>query len=224
MSKILGIIPARSGSKGLINKNILPIEGKSLSDYTIEAALNSKLFDDIYYCTDNSKYQEKVSKYPIRTNPIRPNYLAVDDSSTHKLLEWALKEEADDTWVILLQVTSPLRISNHIVDAFALAKREDCAVVSVVKSELNPKLLCSLDSDGRINGLDSFNTVDYRRQNTTLYKPNGAIYIFKVGQFKNENTIFPKHTKAYIMDKESSIDIDDELDYKLVSKVIADRQ
>lgn len=224
MSKILGIIPARSGSKGLINKNILPINGKSISDYTIEAALEAKLFDDIYYCTDNKEYQEKASKYPVRTTPIRPDYLATDDSSTHKLLEWVLKDEADDTWVILLQVTSPLRTTNHIIEAFATAKGEDCAVVSVVKSELNPKLFCSIDSDNTINGLNEFDTKDYRRQNTTLYKPNGAIYIFKVGQFKKENTIFPKHTKAYIMNKETSIDIDDELDYKLVSKLITDRQ
>lgn len=224
MTKVLGIIPARSGSKGLKNKNILPVNGKSLSEYTIEAALESELFDDIYYCTDSKDYIKKVNKYPVRSNPIRPEYLASDDSSTHKLLEWILQEEDDDTWVILLQVTSPLRTSKHIIEAFSIAEHENTAVVSVVKSEQNPNLLCSLNSDNTVNGLNNFNTKDYRRQNTKLYKPNGAIYVFKVSQFKSENSIFPKNTKAYIMDKESSIDIDDELDYKLVTKIIKDKQ
>lgn len=216
--KILGIIPARCGSKGIIDKNIKLLNNKPLIYYTIENALKSKL-DKIVVTTDCDKVIDKIRHFNIETIK-RPKELARDDSPTilavNHVLE-TLSEKYDV--VMILQPTSPLRQAFHIdesINIFLNNQKVDC-LVSVVKVPHNymPEKLMYLD-DGYLHG----NLEIKRRQNMDIaFARNGAIYLSKVEILKNNN-ILGDFILPYEMDKISSLDIDDIEDYYIIESIL----
>lgn len=213
--KPICLIPARSGSKGLKDKNMLFLDNKPMIFHTIDCAINSGLFDkkDIYVSTDSTLYKDICETKGI-TVKLRPDNLASDTSTTYDLNEYFLKDFDDEQVFVLLQVTSPLRSSDDLIEAMKLYSECNADnVVSFTKVEKSPRLFTTLTDDGCIVdniGIDK----GYRRQNEKqLFCPNGAIFISSKKVYLREKSYFTEKTKAYIMSMENSIDVDNKYDF-----------
>lgn len=218
-NNILIIIPARSGSKGLPNKNILHLNNKPLIHYTIEAA--RKNFNDniIRISTDCNNIKSICEKTGIKVNDLRPKILAKDNTSSYDVINYELqkycKSNIEPDVLILLQPTSPLRNSNNILEALKLYENNLDMVVSVKKSHTNPYFnLFEEDKNGFLNKSKHSNFT--RRQDCpNTFEYNGAIYIINVKSLKKFKSLNFKKIKKYVMSDYNSIDIDNEIDFKL---------
>lgn len=217
--KYLAIIPARGGSKRLPGKNILDLKGKPLIVWSIDAALNSSFIDKTLVTSDDEEILA-ISKEFGSDIVKRPKLLASDTATTFDALEHAVNSlDEEYEYIVLLQPTSPLRSSKHIDDAIKLLefKKAD-AVVSVC--EVGHPVQWSMELNDE-NDISKFvKNLDSRRsqEQKKYYRLNGAIYICKtVKLLKSKSFFLKENIFAYIMDRENSIDIDEELDFKLAS-------
>lgn len=214
----IAIIPARGGSKRLPNKNILPLGGKPLIVWTIEAARQSKAFDLVLVSTD-SEAIAKVSLSAGATVPfLRPAELASDTATTNDVVShmvaWVESQYGVVQRVALLQPTSPLRTALHIQEAMSLYDDKSAsAVVSVCELD-HPIQYCNrLPKDNSLNGFITPSVNKRSQELEPFYRLNGAMYIFErrfVGSLSN---IYSDGAFAYVMDKYSSVDIDDVVDF-----------
>lgn len=211
--KILALIPARGGSKGIKNKNIIDLCGKPLISYTIEAAKRSGYIDEIIVSTDNQEIAEVARSYDAEVPFIRPASLAEDTSKTIEVVMHAInfleqEERLFDT-LILLQPTEPLRTSDDIDGAikkyFLCGER---GLVSVSEVDDNPILIRSIDTNDLLIPLINTGSTRRRQDMPIYYRVNGCIYINKVSEI-NESLSFNDNKLAYIMQREHSIDIDE---------------
>jgi|SaaInlStandDraft_4_1057021.scaffolds.fasta_scaffold48014_2 CMP-N,N'-diacetyllegionaminic acid synthase len=220
--KVLAIIPARGGSKGLPRKNILDLEGKPLIAWTIEAALNSKYIDQVVVSTDDQdisdisrKYSCEIIKRPVELSGDRITMLPV---IRHALEFLSIKH--DNIMIVLLQPTSPLRSYIHIDSAISMLTSEWTSVVSVCEAEHTPhKMYNVIDSK-----LEDFTSKKWRgvprQEIETVYRENGAIFVFDSNQVVNNNTLRGDRPRAFIMDTVNSIDIDTSLDLMIAGLII----
>lgn len=224
--KILAIIPARSGSKGLKDKNIKMMNGKPMIAYTIEAAQNSKIFEDIIISTDSEKYAEIAKKYGGSVPCLRDKKLANDNAkSSDVILDILNRVEKKYDSFIMLQPTSPLRTEKNIIEAYKMyLEKKANSVVSVCEMEHSPLGVNTLNEEKRMDSFLKGIAVNRNRQELeTYYRINGALYIANVEYFKRYQDFYYKDSYAYIMEKENSIDIDDELDFKIAEYLIKNK-
>ena len=222
----LAVIPARGGSKGVPGKNIRLLSDKPLIAYTIEAAIQSNLFDHIIVSTDSEEIAEVSRKYGAEVPFLRPDDLSGDAVSSdavvlHALEYYEMQGEKFDT-VCKLQPTSPLRAGKHIIEAYNLLLDKDSDyVVSVCECEHSPLWSGVLGPD---NSMDSFmeeqNKSSCRQYLPKYYRLNGAIYIAKVELYQKNRNFLGKNATAYIMEQEDSIDIDSILDFEIAEFLI----
>lgn len=213
--KILGLIPARGGSKGIPHKNIVDLCGKPLINYTIEAGLNSKYIDYLMVSTDSQEIAE-VSKATGAEVPfMRPSELASDTTKTVDAVVHAIKTldkngEEFDT-LVLLQPTQPLRTTDDIDKSIEIYVERGCnPLASVSLVDDHPLLIRSISEDKLIPLLNESSTC--RRQDMPLYyRINGCIYINEINSI-SEKTSFNDNPVPYIMDLSHSIDIDEPCD------------
>jgi len=227
---IVGIIPARGGSKAVPRKNILPLGGKPLISYTIEAALQSKI-DRTIVSTDDREIAAIAKKYGAEVPFLRPKKLATDTASSISVILHALeylekKERYCPDIVVFLQPTSPFRICEHIDAALEmlLASKVD-SVISVCETEYHPYYMYWRESDGTLREFVKIKDKPLRRQDLpTLYRINDAVVISRRSYFnkvkKNSPCFNPESVKGYIMDRVSSIDINDKFDFLLAEFII----
>lgn len=226
--KNLAIIPARSGSKGLKDKNIRPLNGKPLMAYTIEAALESGVFDKVVVSTDCQTYAEIAKKYGAEVPFLRAEHLAGDTVATNEviidLLDKFKTTGSEFDSMMILQPTSPLRTSGDIKKAMALLiEKKANAVVSVCETEHSPLYTGAIPADLRMDGFLK-KDIGYRRQDLPkYYRLNGAIYLARIDYFLEYQDFYKKDCYAYMMDKQRSIDIDDEVDFLLAEVVLKNR-
>lgn len=225
--KKIAIITARSGSKGLPNKNVLLANGKPLIAYSIEAAIESKCFDKIIVSTDSQEYIDLLSHYPIDFIK-REKHLATDTASSFMVIEDVIikYQNIDFDYFVLLQPTSPLRTSEHIKEAcdkFEKNFNEFDYLVSVVKSSKSTTLIKEIDDD---ESLKNFN-LDYSNYARQFlfpeYTPNGAIFIGKPIPYTKQKHFFGTKSLAYKMDKLSSLDIDNKEDFEYFYFILQQR-
>ena len=220
--KKIAIIPARSGSKGLPNKNILMLGNKPLIAYTIEAALKSNEFERIIVSTDSLEYKYIAEKFGAEVF-MRSEELSNDKASSFVVIEDVLnKIETTIDYFVLLQVTSPFRNENHIkesIEVFENSISEYDFLVSMQKSDKSSSLIKPIYDNGT---LEEYNIdySNYSRQKYDEYHPNGAIFIGKVKEYLEQKHFFGKRSKAYFMNKEDSIDIDDSLDFEIAITIL----
>jgi CMP-N,N'-diacetyllegionaminic acid synthase len=219
-NKILAIIPARSGSKGLKDKNIKKIDGKPLINYTIEAALKSEIFSDIIVSTDSLKYAEIAKKAGAKVPFIRPEKLATDESTTNDVILNAISEmeERNDgyDYFMLLQPTSPLRTVKNIKESYSLLKEKNAnAIVSVCEMDHNPLWSNTLDESLSLDNFIDKKKNKRRQELPTYYRLNGAIYLARVNYYKKYKDFYINKSYAYIMNKRESVDVDDIIDFRL---------
>lgn len=224
--KNLAIIPARSGSKGIKDKNIKELCGKPLMAYTIENAVKSKQFDVIHLSTDSQKYADIAKKYGADVPFLREMELSDDisiiwDTVKDVLNKYKRIEKEFDT-VMLLQPTSPLRETNDILKSFQMLKQKNAeAIISVCEMEHSPLICNQLDDNRSMKNFIKKEIFTFPRQSLPkYYRINGAIYLLKVDVLKKYNTLYDSEVYAYIMTQERSIDIDSLLDFKMAEQII----
>lgn len=224
--KHIAVIPARSGSKGLKDKNIRELNGKPLLAYSIEAARQSGVFDCIHVSTDSEKYARLAREYGADVPFLRDPALAGDTADTWDALRYVLQKyaaagEEYDT-VTLLQPTSPLRDASDVRGAFAVleAKQAD-SVISVCRAEHSPLLCNTLHADGSMQGFLDTGKVGRRQDCAPYYQLNGAIYIQKTQLLMEKKNLYGEKSYAYVMSAEHSVDIDTELDFIVAQAVMA---
>ena len=222
--KTIAIIPARSGSKGLKDKNIKDLCGKPLIAYTIEAALESKMFDSVMVSTDSEKYAEISRQYSAEVPFLRSEETSRDTSGSWDVVREVLarykKRCQEFDTVMLLQPTSPLRTSEDIINAFQLKKQKNAdAVISVCEMDHSPLWSNTLPDSLSMKGF--IQSINYPRQQLPIYyRINGAVYLVDTPVLYKEISIYENNCYAYIMPRERSVDIDTEFDFFLASQIL----
>jgi len=218
--RVLCLIPARGGSKGLPGKNILRLKNKPLIAWTIDCAKKFKLFDAIVVSTQDSNIARIAKKYAAQVPFLRPAKLATDKSSMEGVIRHALdyfaKEGVKFDLLVLLQPTSPLRQVKDITQALNLLfSKKAKAIVSVAPVEHSIYWANILPADNSMRNFLKKEVINKNRQELPVfYRINGAVYIAYTDFFKQNKSFFGKDTFAYIMPQARSIDIDTKDDFK----------
>lgn len=223
--RVLAIIPARGGSKGLPLKNIKMIAGKPLLAWTIEAAFKSKLIDQLIVSTDDQEIADVARKLGASVPFLRPTEFATDVASGMQPVFHALGELPGFDYVVLLQPTSPLRDASDI-DGSIQKCLTDGAVscVSVTESLSHPNHCYLLDDRGQMTLYVPNPEKFARRQDMPrVYCLNGAVYVAKVAWLKENKSFVGSETVSFVMPKDRSVDIDDLYDFEIAEFLIKKR-
>ena len=222
----IAIIPARSGSKGVKDKNIRELAGKPLMAYTIEAALESGEFDEVMVSTDSELYADIARSAGAAVPFLRSEATATDSASSWDMVEEVLMNYSKagrsfDTFC-LLQPTSPLRNADDIKAAYELYRsKAECAVVSVCEAEHSPLWCGHLPENREFVGFIDRESMQQRQAGGKFYRLNGAIYIVDTAKFAEDRYLYHEGSFAYVMPQERSVDIDTELDFKYAELILA---
>lgn len=221
----LAIIPARSGSKGLKDKNIKLLNGKPLMAYSIEEAIKSKVFEKIIVSTDSQAYAEIAKEYGAEVPFLRPSHLAEDATATNDVIADLLERLSAlgqvFKYFMILQPTSPLRTSDDIINAVKLMNDKNAnAVVSLCEVDHSPLYTGKVPEDLRIDGFIKKDISSRRQELPQYFRINGAIYLAKADYFMEYCDLYRDRCYAYVMDKKRSIDIDDEFDFKMAEFIL----
>lgn len=223
---IYAIIPARGGSKRLPRKNLLPLAGKPLIAWTIEAALRSKGADRVIVSTEDAEIARVAESYGAEVPFMRPVELATDTTTTMDVIVDLLGKLPACKSMMLLQPTSPLRTATHISQALDLFREKQAkGVIGVCEVDHPVEWTNTLPDDGCMDGFLDQKLKNLRSQDLpTRYRVNGAIYIMDTETFLMEKTFYPARGGfAYRMERESSIDIDGNLDFMLAELLMQAR-
>lgn len=229
-NNILVVIPARGGSKGLPRKNVLPLAGKPLIAWSIETGLKVDAISRVVVTTDDTEIAQVARDFGAEVPFIRPSELATDQASGTDVLIHALKESEKIyhekyEWVLLLQPTSPLRSIEDIKEAIQLASGDRVdAVIGIKEVSEFPQWMKRQYQNGDIaDYLDGMIKQANRQDLDVPYIVNGAIYLIRSSMLKNTGNFYGGVTKGYLMPKDRSVDIDDELDFKIAEWVLQKR-
>jgi CMP-N,N'-diacetyllegionaminic acid synthase len=223
--KIIALIPARGGSKGIPGKNIKFLAGKPLIAYTIEVAKKCRYLDKIFVSTDDEEIAKISRKYGAEIIK-RPNILAGDKSKFIDAIFYHLEKFKKENFIpevlVVLQPTSPLRTTNDIKEAIELFLNNECeSVVSV--SEPEHSLQWSFQKKGKylkpIFGWKYFKGIN-RQDVEKTYLPNGAIFISRPKFLYLNKSFYSKKTLPYFMPKDRSVDIDNMTDFLIAESAI----
>ncbi len=218
----LAIIPARGGSKRLPNKNILDLNGKPLVLWSVDAGLKSQYIDKVVVTSDNYNILN-ISRQAGAMVIDRPTYLANDTATTFAVVEHTINNIEYYDYVVLLQPTSPLRNETHIDEAIELLLRKSAdSIISVCETNHSPLWSNVLPKNCSMSNFIPESLFDKRSQDLeTYYRLNGAIYICDTNKLMKEKGFFlKKNIFAYRMDKNVSIDIDEEVDIKIAGVLL----
>lgn len=224
---ILALIPARSGSKRLPGKNIKDLCGKPLIAWTIDTALKSKYLDHVIVSTDCNEIANISRQYGASVPFIRPEDISLDASSTTEVINHCLDyfKKESYTHILLLQPTSPLRTSRDIdIAVELLLEKKANAIYSVCEVDHSPLWMNTLPENLLFDNFLKPESRGIRSQDLpAYYRLNGAVYLVALDNYRQKNSLFGhKNTYAHIMDKNHSIDIDDELDF-IVAEAICNK-
>ena len=218
----LAIIPARGGSKRLPRKNILDLCGKPLISWSIEAALKSKYISKVVVSSDDEEILNISSNFGADIIK-RPYELANDTATTFDAIKHTINNLEKYDYIVLLQPTSPLRNEKHIDEAIELLEEKQAdGIVSVCEMDHSPLWSNTLPKDGNMRGFLREEILNKRSQDLEkYYRLNGAVYICKTDKLLENKSFFLKdNIFAYIMDRKSSIDIDEEIDFEIAKVLI----
>ena len=235
--KILGIIPARGGSKSIPRKNVKDFLGKPLIAWTIETALKSGVLDRVIVTTDDDEIADVAKRFGAEVPFKRPVELATDAAPTLPVVQHAVKwlkekEGYSPFAIMLLEPTSPSREVAHLREAaelFSKSRADTLISVIAAPTRYNPHWLFKVGKDGMaelFTGESAKNIIPRRQLLPEVYARNGALYIFKVDCLGEDPPgIFGDTTKLYVMGSEYNVDIDDPEDWyhaeQAVSKLLS---
>lgn len=223
----IAIIPARSGSKGLTDKNIRLLCGKPLLAYSIEAARASGKFSEIMVSTDSEEYAGIAREYGAEVPFLRSSETSNDRASSWDVVREVLSRYQSSgrsfESVALLQPTSPLRSAEDIQKAYELFETKKAkSVVGLCEAEHSPLWCNTLPEDYSLKGfLDSALVSKGRQQLSQFYRINGAMYLLRLEHSENMNfSLYEENCYAYLMPRERSVDIDTELDFLIAETIL----
>jgi CMP-N-acetylneuraminic acid synthetase len=226
--KILAIIPARGGSKGLPQKNIKPMLEKPLIGWTIEHAKASKYIDEIHVSTDCPKIAATAEKFGIKVPELRPAKLAEDTTSSMDVVDYILDlyklKSLEFDILILLEPTSPLRKIDDIDNAIELLMQNHTAegVISVgeVQTE-HPMIVKKINEEGKIEPyIENAKKISQRQQADKAYFPYGVIYMIKTDIFKQKKVFYTENVIPYFIERWQNYEIDDICDFICVENIL----
>ena len=219
--KVICVIPARGGSKGVPRKNIKQLAGKPLIAYTIEQARQSQYIDRAIVSTEDKEIADISKQYGAEVPFMRPDALADDQAATVDVLLHAIKWlEEEDKYnfdiLVLLHATTPLRAVKDIDSCIKMLNDTKADnIFSVTEAHRNPYFnMVEIDKLGAVKLVKEgvFNT---RQSTPKVYDLNASIYVWWKDVLKNEKKIFLAGSQIYVMPKERSIDIDDYWDFRI---------
>lgn len=222
----LAVILARGGSKRLPRKNVLDLAGKPLVVWSIESGLQSNYIDKVIVSSDDDKILTIAQKYGSEIIR-RPEELANDTATSFDAITHTLENTEKYDYVVLLQPTSPLRTAEQVDEAIALLQEKEAdAVISVCEMDHSPLWSNTLPEDGSMKDFLRDEIKNQRSQDLEkYYRLNGAIYICDTNRLLEEKSfLLGENIFAYKMDRESSVDIDEALDFSLAELLIDRRR
>jgi hypothetical protein len=225
--KILAIIPARGGSKGLPGKNIKPLCGKPLIGWTIEQAQSSKYIDEIFVSTDSNEIAAVAEDFGIKVPFVRPTELATDTSPSSAFvlhtIDYYRNKGQEFDYILLLEPTSPLRDITDINIAIEQLLNHDTAksIVGVSKVEAtHPAFLVDISKEGLLKSyLKEMKTLR-RQELSDLYFFEGSLYLSDIEFYIKEQTFYHDLTLPYVVPKYKAYEIDDIVDFYIVEKIL----
>jgi len=220
--KILAIIPARGGSKGIPRKNIKPLAGKPLIAWTIEAALKAQCIDRVIVSTEDEEIALVAKQFGAEVPFLRPLALAQDDTPGIAPVLHAIEQSRDYDWVLLLQPTSPLRSVEDIEGIIRFCRDEAApSAVSVTQVSKHPFWMYQRDDQNRMQPLILNRPEITRRQDLpSAYALNGALYLARTDWLIQKQGFIGPETLGYVMPEERSVDLDTPLDWLWVEYLI----
>lgn len=227
--KRIATICARGGSKGVRNKNIRILNGKPLIHYTIEQAINSKLFDFISVSSDSEQILNEAKKFNEVEIILRPEELASDTAAKMPVVLHCVKEIERlnsikfDT-IVDIDCTSPLRNVEDILESVKMLEENNVSnVLTACPARRSPYFnLIEKTEQGNIILSKQLDTKIVRRQDAPeCYDMNASIYVWNRETMFNLKSYFLEDTMLYVMPEERSVDIDTELDFKIVELLMS---
>ncbi|MBT3464040.1 acylneuraminate cytidylyltransferase family protein [archaeon] len=225
--KIISIIPARGGSKRIPRKNVIDLCGKPLIAYSIEQSLQSKYIDETYVSTEDAEIKEVSLKFGAKIID-RPIKLAQDESKSIDVMKHALEYLENNNnapgIVILLQPTSPLRLVEDVDKAIETFMEKDADTLESLSECLEHPSYMFKKGIKYMIPLDKKGLEKTRIELPQYYVENGSIFILKYLFIKNEKTFYSNKHTGFILPRERSIDIDNEIDLKIAKLILEKRK
>jgi CMP-N,N'-diacetyllegionaminic acid synthase len=231
--RVLAIVPARAGSKGLPGKNIRPLHGKPLLAWPIAAALGSRRVDRTIVSTDSAEYAAIAVAHGAEAPFLRPAELASDTAPSIDFILHAIDTLAADgdvyDFVVLLEPTSPLTEAADIdaaLDQLVVAQDVADAIVGVTPLETaHPAFAVRCESDGRIRPLlsESFGELPRRQDLEPVFALDGSLYISSVDALRRERGFAHARTLGYVTDRFKAMEVDDLVDFLCIEALMAHR-
>ena len=224
---VLGLVPARGGSKGVPDKNVKPLAGHSLLDYTARAARGSGVIDRIVLSTDSPEIAEAGRRAGLEVPFMRPATLAADETPMVPVIVHALAELSRQGWspeiVVLLQPTSPLRRPDHIHAAVKLLRDTGAdSVVTVVEipRHLSPDYVMRIDAGRLRTFLPDGERVTRRQDARPAYSRDGTVYAFRRSTIEKSGGIYGEDCRPLVVDPSDSLSIDSPADWDEAERLL----
>ncbi len=226
---VLGIIPARYGSRGILQKNLRLLAGKPLIAYAAEAARASGVIDRLVVSTESSEIADLARSLGIEVPFMRPGSLATDTSPMQPVVEHAVGEVERAGWspsiVVLLQPTSPLRKPGHLRAAIALLAETGCdSVVSVVEvpKHYSPYFVMRIEPSGLLtNFLPEGRTITRRQDAPSAYSRDGTVYATRRRVVMEEHSLYGTNCRPLVLSSEESVNLDTPEDWREAERRLA---
>ena len=225
--KVLAIIPARGGSKGLPGKNIRPLLGKPLIGWTIEAAKNSKYIDDIFVSTDSSEIASVAESFGVIVPELRPAELASDKATSASVVLYTLdlyrKQGKEFDYFLLLEPTSPLRKPDDLDNAIELAcdNPNKAGVVSLGEVHMeHPSIVKKVTDNNVVEPYSEAKKVTQRQQLDKAYFPYGVVYLVKTDYFEKNQQFYGADSLPYFIERWQCYEIDDLYDFIAIEAIL----
>lgn len=211
--RVLAVVPARGGSKGIPGKNLRMIGGMSLLHRAIGVALESAYVDHVVVTSDDETILRHAEELSGVKTLVRPAELAADDSAMWPAVVHAIEHSEPAELVVLLQPTSPLRLASDVDEAIELLHTRDVtSVVSVSPVTKSPYWMYTLAADGRMRPILPPNDATSRQQLPEVHVVNGAVYVVDTEHLRRTRRFVDDDTLAVVMPPERSVDVDTLLD------------
>ena len=225
--KILAIIPARGGSKGLPGKNIKPLCGKPLIGWSIEQAQASEYIDEIFVSTDSREIATVAERYGIKVHFLRPSELATDTSPSSAFvlhtIDYYRNKGQEFDYILLLEPTSPLRDVDDINIAIEQLLNHNTAksIVGVSKVEAtHPAFLVNISKEGLLKPYLEEMKVLRRQELNDLYFFEGSLYLSETNYYIKAESFYHNLTLPYVVPKYKSYEVDDIVDFYIIEKLL----
>lgn len=226
--RILAIIPARGGSKGLPNKNIKLLNGKPLIAWTILKAINSKYIDEVFVTTDSKEIAAVSEEFGVKVPFLRPDELASDTASSMDVVEHVISHYKSQSvffdYIVLLEPTSPLRKDDDLDNAIKLCILDESAdgIISVGEVHMeHPMIIKKISKNNRITSyIENVKKITQRQQADKAYFPYGVIYMIKCEVFEKQKLFYTNNIIPYFIERWQNYEVDDIYDFIAIEAIL----